>query len=300
MGYGIHAQAVSEVKRQNLHSRFKISVKYSVFLLLLCAVLLTCSAGGCGEPAGTDSPEKKYGIFIGAEPGQNQPFSDYSIIVIDAAYFSKSDIDRFHEEGLKVYSYLNIGSLEDFRGYFEDYRHLALGEYNYWPGEYWADVSSEEWQNLVYKQAELLVSKGIDGFFADNADVYFQFRNKQIYDGLITIFVQLSRYNKDIIINGADVFVTEALLENDHPEIKITGISQECVFTDIDFENMQPVLQSAENKEYYQMYIAKCRIKGLQVCLIEYCTDEELIHEIKQFCTLSGCSCYISPSAELK
>ena len=272
------------------------------FTLIISAVLLSFSLSGCSDSAGTSTPEQKekYGIFIGAEPGLNESYSEYSIIVIDAAYYSSSDIDKFHKEGLKVYSYLNIGSLEDFRGYFEDYRHLILGEYNNWPGEYWADVSSEEWQNLIYEQAALLVQKGVDGFFADNADIYYQYKNQKIYDGLITIFTELSKYRKDIMINGADIFVTEALLENNYPEICITGISQECVFTDIDFETMQPVLQSPENKEYYQAYIQKCRRKGLQVCLIEYSRDEELTAEIEKFCILNEYSLFVSPSAELQ
>ena len=34
------------------------------------------------------------------------------IVVIDAQYFSKKDIRKLHAGGTKVYSYLNIGSIE--------------------------------------------------------------------------------------------------------------------------------------------------------------------------------------------
>ena len=90
-------------------------------------------------------------------------FAGYDIIVIDAAYYSKADIDKLHQQGVLVYSYLNIGSLVDFRDFFLDYKHLTLGKYENWQGEYWVDVSETEWQDHILEQAGLLVKKDVDG-----------------------------------------------------------------------------------------------------------------------------------------
>ena len=244
--------------------------------------------------------QAEYGVFIGVDPEQADIFSGYKTIVIDAAYYEKSDITKLHRDGITVYSYLNVGSIEDFRDYFSDYKDLILGEYDNWPGEYWVDVTALEWQNHIQQQAGLLAEKGVDGFFIDNADVYYQFHNPEILQGLTDILNQLGSYNKDIIINGADVFVTEAVLEPDSPKIEITGVNQECVFTNIDFEQAKLVRQSEENKVYYQEYIKQCEEKGLFVFLLEYSEDDTLLPEITEYCDQNNFRFYISKSVGLE
>ncbi len=49
--------------------------------------------------------------------------------------FSKKDIRKLHAGGTKVYSYLNIGSIENFRSYYKTYEHLAIGDYENWEEE---------------------------------------------------------------------------------------------------------------------------------------------------------------------
>ena len=61
--------------------------------------------------------------------------------MIDAQYFSKKDIRKLHADGTKVYSYLNIGSVENFRPYYKTYEHLAIGDYENWEEEKWINVA---------------------------------------------------------------------------------------------------------------------------------------------------------------
>ena len=49
---------------------------------------------------------------------------------------------------MKVYTYLNVGSLEDFRDYYKEYEHLTIGAYENWDEEKWIDVSDKDWQSL--------------------------------------------------------------------------------------------------------------------------------------------------------
>ena len=44
---------------------------------------------------------------------------DYKEVVIDAQYFSKRDIQTLHKKGVKVNTYLNVGSIEEFPFYFK-------------------------------------------------------------------------------------------------------------------------------------------------------------------------------------
>ena len=70
---------------------------------------------------------------------------NYETVVIDAQYFSKKDIRKLHAGGTKVYSYLNIGSIENFRSYYKTYEHLAIGDYENWEEEKWVNVADNLW-----------------------------------------------------------------------------------------------------------------------------------------------------------
>ena len=243
--------------------------------------------------------ELQYGVFIGADPEQIDSFEGYDIVVIDAAYYSKTDIDKLHQQNTTVYSYLNIGSIENFRDFFSDYKHLILDEYENWPGEYWVDVSDLGWQNQIQAQAALLLEKDVDGFFLDNVDVYYQYHTQEVFDGLTAILNNLDRHGKDIIVNGGDVFVSEAILESDSPAVRIAGVNQECVFTCIDFENECLLPQSAEDTLYYQGYLEQCNEKGLAVYLLEYSNEEVLLPALVEYCDAHRFHYYVSSSIDL-
>ena len=44
--------------------------------------------------------------------------------------------------GHTVYGYLNVGSLEAFRPYYDRFRKFILRRYENWDGEWWIDVSA--------------------------------------------------------------------------------------------------------------------------------------------------------------
>jgi hypothetical protein len=242
-----------------------------------------------------------YGVFIGLEPEDSSRLSGYDIVVIDAAYFTAEDIRKLHESGQTVYSYLNIGSVENFRDYYAEYEPLTLGEYEDWPEERWVDVFRPEWQRFVTGTlAASLSEKNVDGFFLDNADVYYEYKNENIYDGLVSIISGLGRYGLPLIVNGGDTFVTE-LLENGGPAAElITGVNQETVFTSIDFKNGGFGLQGVEDRRYYCGYLELCKEQGLQVYLTEYASDPDDVEpSIDAYCEENGFLYYISTSLEL-
>ena len=281
------------------------SDKYEIHRLFVAGMLITlliCSFSACMQQSDNSAFREgrlKYGVFIGANPDQIDSLDGYEIVVIDATYYSKMDIDKLHRQNTTVYSYLNIGSIEDFRDFFSDNKHLILDDYENWPDEYWVNVSDIGWQNHIQKQAALLLEKDVDGFFIDNIDVYYQYHTPDIYNGLATILNNLGQFGKDIIINGGDVFVVEAIVEPDSPAVRITGVNQECVFTGIDFKNEQLVFQSTENTVYYQEYLEQCKEKGLDVYLLEYSDHEEVIPELVEYCNTHQFHHYVSSSIDL-
>lgn len=271
--------------------------RYGVIALFVIGISTSVACG-----IHTEKQKAAYGVFVGADAENAGFLSDYETVVIDAAYFTKAEIHKLKQDDVTVYSYLNIGSAETFREYDMDDMPYILGEYENWPEEYWVDVSRPEWQAHIEHQAKTLAEKGIDGFFLDNADVYYQYPEPEIFQGLVTIINGLQAYQKDILINGGDVFVTEAVLEPETPLIEITGINQECVFTSIDFENDQLTEQEKDASEYYQDYLEHCKKAGLTVRLTEYAADREgaLAEKIDRYCTENRFSYFIAPSKQLK
>ncbi len=242
---------------------------------------------------------KDYKVLVGLTPEKVSACRGYAKLVIDAEFFSKDDIAQLHKNGNKqIFSYLNIGSLENFRSDYAEFENLTLDQYENWSEERWVNVASAKWQKRIVRKAEALLAKGIDGFFLDNADVYYQYETEEIYNGLLSIFRHLSRYHLPIIVNGGDVFISAAIKTNDLAGL-ITGVNQECVFTDIDFEKKRGTEKPAEERAYFQEYLQECSEYGLEVYLLEYGTSKKLQKQITQYCKAHGFTYDISPSINL-
>ena len=260
---------------------------------LACLVLLT----GCG--AKETSQSLKYGVFIGSD-ADLAAYKDYETIVIDAQYYSAEQIKEYKEDGHTVFSYINIGSLENFRDYYAEYEELTLGDYEHWSEEKWVDVSDGRWQEFVLKElAPSLTTKGIDGFFVDNCDVYYVYPNDEILDGLATIMRGLKSMGKEVVINGGDSFLDAYTANSGDLFDVVTGINQESVFTAIDWDRGEFTEATAEDREYFMEYVEKYSKLGVRVYLLEYTRDKDLSKQIKDYCGEHGFSYYISESLEL-
>lgn len=277
-----------ENKRRNLFVRF------------CSACLLLLAMGACGDhDISVDPNDRKFGLFLGLNAEDAHKMQGYELVVLEGQEFSAEDIRMLHDAGQRVYSYLNIGSVEEYRDYFQRYKHLALGVYENWEDERWVNVADPLWQKfMIDTLAADLIEKGIDGFFLDNADVYYEFPQEAIYQGLIAITKGLGKYNKTLMINGGDQFVLRLLDEPNGNKI-IQAVNQETVFTAINFEKETYGRQNPEDKDYYQEYIETCAEKGLNVYLTEYGANADLQKEIKTYCTQHGFLYYIAPTLEL-
>lgn len=247
-----------------------------------------------------DKQQKNYGVFIGIDSDEAAKLAGYDLVVIDAEYFTKEEVEQIKANGAKVYSYLNIGSMETFRDGFDDFKDIYLGAYENWEEESWVDVSQGKWQTFIAQAAQDLINKGIDGFWLDNADVYYFYPKEEIFKGLVTIIDDLKQHEKDILINGGDFFVTRAVLDASEPLVKIAGVNQETVFTAIDFDNNVLEIQEPEETKYYQDYLDKVKEKGLEAYLLEYADEGNPIREtIKEYALNKGFGYYVADSKEL-
>jgi len=268
----------------------RILVAISFFALLLIF--------GCAS--NTASTQNSYAVLLGLNPEDAEILTNYDTVVIDAQYFTKDEIAAVQAEGTSVYTYLNIGSIETFREGYDSLKQFSLSRYDNWPDEYWMDVSRTEWQLFIAKEAQSLIDKGVDGFFLDNADVCYLYPTSEIFDGLVSILQSLGQYEKPIVINGGDVFVSKAVLESESPLSCVTGVNQECVFTNIVFSTGLLIRQDDETSRYYRDYLARCKNAGLDVFLTEYAPENSQIEKtIQEYCSQNGFRYYLSHSINL-
>ena len=269
----------------------------SVFCAIILIVMTCCTGLAGAEQAPTF--KYPYGVFLSICENIEQ-FADYEIVVIDAQYYPKEELDAFRSKGHKVFSYINIGSLEDFRDYYDEYKDLSLGAYEHWEEEVWVDVSQKRWQDFMLNDiAAGLLEKDIDGFFVDNCDVYYVHPKQEILEGLTVIMKGLKATGKKVIINSGDTFLDTYCEQGGKWDDVISGINQESVFSTILWDEGTFGTAEPEDHEYFVSYIDRYGSQGAEIYLLEYTIDEELVKEIKAFCEERGYTYYVADSIEL-
>lgn len=266
-----------------------------IFVIVL---LLVMSMSACTVREG-ESQEKDYGVFLSIDAADIHKLEGYHTVVIDAQYFSADDVETLHENQTTVYTYLNIGSVENFREYYGEYRELAMGEYENWEEEQWVDVSDARWQQFTRELAVTLSEKGVDGFFIDNCDVYFYYPDEKIFSGLTAILKSIMALEKDVVINGGDAYITAYRETYGSAREVMTAVNQEEVFSSYDFEGASLGRNTEEEQAYFSEYVENCKADGMEVYLLEYTTDRKLIEEIQAYCKEMGFRYYIADSIEL-
>ena len=270
-------------------------------VLALIFVIILISGYFLIKDSNTSTFEKNdYGVFLNADASSLEQLKKYDLIVIDAQYFTKSDIELLHQNGTRVYTYLNIGSIENFREYYTAYEKLTIGRYEHWDEEKWVDVADPDWQKFIEQLSQELFEKGVDGFFIDNCDVYYYAPRESIFEGLTAILQNIMTFDKAVIINGGDTYVTEYRERYGDINHIMTGVNQESVWSAIDFDKGTFYEQTRETRDYYCKYLEACKADGMDIYLLEYTTDKKLIHKIKKYCNERDFYFYISNSLELE
>ena len=273
--------------------------KTKLFIRIICVLVLILSTAllsACS--ASTSDSTGKYVVLIGEDPEITEKLSDIDLLVIDAEYFSQNDIARLRENGVReIYSYINIGSIESFRSYDTDFEKYALGAYENWPEEKWIDVSAPEWQACTASRVDALVQKGVDGFFVDNTDVYYNYPQESIYDGILTILDYMDHTGRKIMINGGDCFVKKYLTTEKN--VLIDGVNQENVFTAYDFSKDIYTINDKSTREYYTDYLDFAMSHGCAAYTLEYATDPTIRRQAAAYAGKHGYICCISDNIGL-
>ena len=285
--------------RTGVSKKSKYFWKKILILTWMFSLFLGILAGPCAVDAKNQKEKKEYGVFLSIDSSQIKKLYGYKLVVIDAQYFSAKDIRTLHKKGVRVYTYLNVGSIENFRYYYKKYEYLTIGNYENWEEEKWVDVSNKDWQKFMGKLSKKLLKKGVDGFFIDNCDVYDYAKTKKNFKGLAKILKNIKRLGKGVMINGGDVFVTKYRKTYGSAKDIMTAVNQESVWSSIRFETGTFGKQPKDVRKYFSDYVQKCKKDRMEVYLLEYTKDKKLIRQIKQYCRKNKFHYYISDSIEL-
>lgn len=274
--------------------------RIALTLILAAALFLAACAVPDGGSSAASVNSKSYAVLIGIDRSRISRLKPYRTVVIEPEGFRASDIRKLHRQKKKVYAYINIGSIEKSRSYYSRFSDITLGDYENWPDERWVDVSKKEWQDFVVDElARKYARQGYDGFFLDNADVYYEYHSKAIYSGLRTIVKGLRAYHKKIIINGGSTYVTACMNKKDTAALP-DAVNQEEVFTRIDFRHKKFRKQHASDTRYYLRYLKRVRRRHMKVYLVEYGAKGKLAKKISRTCRKYGFVWYNSKNISLK
>ncbi len=279
----------------------KFYIKIIVASLLFSLLFTGCNANEKEDiRAGETNYDSKndYGVFLGINREDAGLLDGYDLVVVESDEYEKEDIDAIHERGQEVYGYLNVGAVENYRDYYDDYEDLTLDVYEDWPDEKWVDVSSPDWQSfLVEDLAKKYAAKGFDGFFLDNCDVYYLYPDEAKFWGLCNIMQGLKEETGlTLIINGGNDFVSRCIEEG---LVYFDGVNQETVFSSINFDDETYGRQPADEEEFFRDYLGDVKNAGLNVYLLEYHADSALSKEIDKYCNENGFAWFNSQGLEL-
>lgn len=272
-----------------MHYIIKKNMITVMAVIMFCLFVLI----SCGKESNS------YGVFLGINGDEIETLEHYQTVVIEPAEFTGEQVEKLHAGGKTIYAYLNIGAIENYRPYYEDYKEFTLDVYEDWPDEQWMDVSQEGWQQFIIEDLGKKYSDmGYDGFFLDNADVYYHYPEENVYQGLQSILKGLKQYQVNLIINGGDTFVSRTIDDGIAKDL-FDGVNQETVFTSINFDDRTYRKQSVKETAYFKAYLEKVRETDLRVYLLEYGADSRLAKEIENYCRENGFEWYNAPGLEL-
>lgn len=236
-----------------------------------------------------------------------QKIGNYRILVIDAWDYSEEEIAALKKQGCKVYSYINVGSLEIWRPWYKNYRSLCLLPYEGWEDESWVNVTDSSWQEHCINLAGYYLERGIDGFFLDNIDVTEELEENAGFEkgdaeDAVTAIISGIRSLKDnpfsVIINGGASYLDYEIGKGN--PFACDGICMESVYTEVtDYESdgskAVPAADVRKKTEMLNGYLKK----GIDVWDIEYTKNRLLAQDIRRKAARNGWSLYIASSYAL-
>ena len=151
--------------------------------LVVCALLVVLAAFIALAGAGSAAPKANFllasarsfafAIGDGALTGNlSRRYARFDLVVVDGESATGKEVSaiRRSSDGL-VLAYLDVGTIEDYRGWYNAAKPYRLDYLGDW-GEWYANVNAAGFRSLILKRvAPRMLAKGFDGLFLDNTDM---------------------------------------------------------------------------------------------------------------------------------
>ena len=106
---------------------------------------------------------------------------DYDLVVVDGEEASAAEVvGASRRRAPIVLAYLSVGTIEKWRGWYDDLKRYRLAAWQDWKDEWFADVSKAGLRDALADEiAPEILDKGFDGLFLDNVDMIEPKKHKQ-------------------------------------------------------------------------------------------------------------------------
>ena len=272
-----------------------------VLLLLLAPLALV----GCKKNEPEPFHGNDYGAFLGRSENDVTNFNQYKYISCELDEFTHTNIDRLSKKGVNFLAYLNVGSLENYRDYYDDYESYTFKDYDNWPDERWIDVTNVSWQNKMVELAQGFKNDGAFGVYMDNVDVYSIAKEDEMNytafgSALKSIISRVNALGLKVMVNGGAEYFDDMNDSNDNVFDSVWAYHQEEVFSLIeDYDKNVFTTQTEEDKTYYQEIATMMKEKGKEIFFLEYTTNDALKETIKSYCDEQEYYYYFANNVEL-
>ena len=251
------------------------------FILALLAALALgvapqAGAGGPGHQPRASAESFAFGIGNGMLDGNAAEVADrlgaYDLVVVDGEEASAAEVTALRGEGATVLAYLSVGTIEKWRGWFDDVKQYRLAAWQDWKDEWFADVSKAGLRNALADEiAPDILDKGFDGLFLDNVDMIEPNKHKKQRDGMRELVARLGElvHADDGVLfaqNGYWGFKKFGILEDGH----LDGWNREDVTWTFDFDKRKYVRNSDRDRDEALDDLAKMRDLGLFTTATNY------------------------------
>lgn len=227
--------------------------------------------------------------------------SGTGIKVLEADDYTKDEVQAIRKKGYKVLAYLSVGTIEKERPWFKEYEKCKLKRLVDWPNEFYVDVRKTAWRRFLVDRASKLKSKGFDGWWLDNIDIYSEYKSTAMFNAVLSVLKSIKALSGYVMINGGSEWLDDALDKGLKVSGFLNGYTQEEVFSRIlDYDGKGKFgKQTKEDGAYYREMIKRAIKNKVGGFLLEYTRDDSLKNTIKKWCADNKASYYISTDVGL-
>jgi len=219
-------------------------------------------------------------------------YAGFDLVVVDGESAGAREVAAIKRaSGGLVLAYLDVGTIESYRGWYNAAKPYRLDYWDDW-GEWYANVNAAGFRSLMLERvAPAMLAKGFDGLFLDNTDMTeTHAAQKPGMRALVTGLSRLVRARGKLLVaqNGADV--------NWPLKRFYDGINFEDVSFSYDFDRHAYFRRRADDVAQAQGEIRRYRRAGLEVTATDYLAArkaKETLIAVRNACS-AGALPYVS------